>query len=141
MKNTTKLFAVALVLLACLLAGCQNYQKDVTTYERATPWITEDGTEVVETTRFQSSLNQEREFAEITIAVDSEYKFSPDGAVLEFTQPDSERGGGFYMSAKGYRTAVNVDSVNAMTDRDEAVSEDATGALKDIADALANPAP
>lgn len=147
MKKHHLLTALMLLPLAFLVmagTGCANYQKDTTSYERATPWVTEDGTELIEVTKFETSLNQERDFAELTIAVDSEYKFSPEGTLIEFTQPDSARGGGFYMSAVGYRTAVNVDAVNAMTDRDEAISDDATGALEDVANAvesIANPVP
>jgi hypothetical protein len=134
------LLAVTVAIAAFSLSGC-NYQKDVTSYERSTPFVSEDGTVLVETLSFETSLNQERDFAEITLAVDSEYEFSPENMQLSFTQPDESRGGGFYMHGVGYRTAVNVEAINALTDRDTSFLEDARGTITDSIDAATNPIP
>lgn len=145
MNNVKSILIHALLLLPLaflLLAGTGcNYQKDVTEYSRATPFVTETGAELVETLDFKTSLNQEREFAEITMAVDSTYEFNPETTHLSFTQPNESRGGGFYLHAKGYRTAVNVEAINALTDRDTAISDDASSTIIDAVEAATNPIP
>ena len=117
------LLACAILCAACAV-GCKNYQQDTIAYERVTPWVetAEDGqTSVIEeTTSFDMSYNQEREMAELTLAVDSEYEYSPDDTRFKFSQPaaDGSRGGGFYLSMTGYRTSINNESVEDHTNRD-----------------------
>lgn len=152
--KTAKRFAGSLLLAGALAAsflsvGCANYQKDVTRYERVTPFESSDGSQILEErTTFETSLNQERTLETLTVAVDSEYTYNPETLEVVFKQPQDEsgafRGGGFYMSATGYRTAVNVESVAQHTDRDEVGVETAGEVVEDIAEAaieISNPVP